>query len=670
MKALILNSGLGSRMGVLTSEHPKCMTEVSPKETILSRQLNQLVDVGIEDVVMTTGLFDGVLERYCQSLDLPLRIRFVKNPVYDKTNYIYSIHCARELLRDDDILLMHGDLVFENEALDMILAAPGSGMAVSSTLPLPEKDFKAVVKDGSVQKVGTGFFGAGAMAAQALYKLEKADWLRWLDKIAEYCEAGNTGVYAENALNDLDGAANVRAVDVRDLLCAEIDNPDDLAAVSARLREIESRTVYMTFSTDILHGGHVAIIRKAARLGRLIVGVLSDEAVAEYKRFPLVSARERKKLFESIAGVWRVVDQRTLSYKENIEKYHPDIVVHGDDWTTGFQKPVRDEVVSLLAAYGGRLVEFPYSVDPEYKAMEERARAELSLPDVRRARLRKTLELKGFATAMEAHSGITGLIVENTKVYQDGGTHQFDAMWISSLCDSTAKGKPDIELVDMTSRFRTIDDIMEVTTKPIIFDGDTGGLTEHFVYTVRSLERMGVSMVIIEDKTGLKKNSLFGTEVAQTQDSIENFSAKIRAGKQAQKTKDFMICARIESLILERGMEDALERAFAFTAAGADAIMIHSRKKDPSEIKEFIRRFREKDAATPIVLVPTSFNSVYEEEWKELGANIVIYANQLTRTGFPAMQDAARTILEHHRAQECDSKCMSIKDIINLIPAE
>jgi phosphoenolpyruvate phosphomutase len=670
MKALILNSGLGSRMGVLTFEHPKCMTEVSPRETILSRQLRQLADAGISEVVMTTGLFDSVLENYCRALDLPLHIQFVKNPVYDKTNYIYSIHCAREFLLDDDIVLMHGDLVFENEVLDMVLAAPGSCMAVSSTLPLPEKDFKAVVRDGFVQKVGVGFFEEGAMEAQALYKLARADWRLWLDKISAFCESGDVKVYAENALNALDGAAHVRALDVRDLLCAEIDNPGDLAAVSAKLAAIESRTVYMSFSSDILHGGHVAILRKAARLGRLIVGVLSDEAVSSYKRFPLVPAKERKKLFGSIAGVWKVVDQNTLSYKENIEALRPDIVVHGDDWTSGFQKPIRDEVVSLLSAYGGRLVEFPYAADPEYKAVEDRTRAEFSLPDVRRARLRRILGMKGFATAMEAHSGITGLIVEKTVVYENGATRQFDAMWVSSLCDSTAKGKPDIELVDMTSRFRTIDDIMEVTTKPIIFDGDTGGLTEHFVYTVRSLERMGVSMVIIEDKTGLKKNSLFGTEVAQTQDSIENFSAKIRAGKKAQKTRDFMICARIESLILERGMDDALARAFAFAEAGADAIMIHSRKKAPSEIFEFIEKFRAKDASTPIVLVPTSFNSVTEEEFKQHGANIVIYANQLTRTGFPAMQNAARSILEHHRAKECDAMCMSIKDIITLIPEE
>ena len=668
MKALILNSGLGHRMGVLTSEHPKCMTEISPRETILSRQLCMLAGAGIDEVVITTGYYDTVLVDYCRSLDLPIRISFVKNPIFDKTNYIYSIYCAREQL-DDDVILMHGDLVFENEVLDRVLSSKSSCMTVSSTLPLPEKDFKAVVRDGRVIRVGVDFFQE-AMEAQPLYKLLREDWKKWLNRIVEFCEAGNTNVYAENALNELDGACNIEALDVQDLLCAEIDNQEDLAVVSEKLREVEERTVYMTFSTDIIHGGHIAIIRKAEKLGKLIIGILSDEAVAGYKRYPLVPATERKKLFENIAGVYKVVDQQTLSYRDNLLKYRPDYVVHGDDWVTGFQKPVRDEVISILDSYGGKLVEFPYSNNPEYKEMENRARAELSLPDMRRARLKKTLEMKGLVTAMEAHSGITGLIVEKTAVYQNGGTRQFDAMWISSLCDSTAKGKPDIELVDMTSRFRTIDDIMEVTTKPIIFDGDTGGLTEHFVYTVRTLERMGVSMIIIEDKTGLKKNSLFGTEVKQTQDSIENFSAKIRAGKKAQKTQDFMICARIESLILERGMEDALTRAFAFTEAGADAIMFHSRKKDPSEIKEFIARFREKDKTTPIVLVPTSFNTVYEEEWKELGANIIIYANQLTRTGFPAMQDAARTILETHRAKECDDKCMSIKEIITLIPEE
>jgi phosphoenolpyruvate phosphomutase len=413
------------------------------------------------------------------------------------------------------------------------------------------------------------------------------------------------------------------------------------------------------------------MINQAAQLGELTVGVLTDEVVASYKRYPLLSCNERMKIVSAIHGVSHVVQQNTMSYKEAILKYHPDYIVHGDDWRDGIQRPIRQEVIELLATYGGELKEFPYSTNEEYDKIEAHARLQLAMPDMRRARLKKLIGMKGLVNAIEAHSGITGLIAEDTTIVQDGKTYQFDAMWVSSLCDSIAKGKPDIELVDMTSRFRTIDDIMEVTTKPIIFDGDTGGLTEHFVYTVRSLERMGVSMVIIEDKTGLKKNSLFGTEVKQTQDTIENFCAKLRAGKLAQKTTDFMICARIESLILEQGMEDALKRAEAYVNLGrADAIMIHSRKKDPAEIFEFVAKFRQKDAITPIVVVPTSFDTVTEEEFKARGVNVVIYANQLTRSAFPIMQQTARTILEQHRAKEADEQCMSIKDIITLIPEE
>ncbi len=672
MKALILNSGLGHRMGALTAEHPKCMTEIGENETILSLQLKQIARSGIEEVVMTTGYYDRVLMEYCHSLHLPLRYTFVKNPVYDQTNYIYSIYCAREYLADTDLVMMHGDLVFETAVFDMVVNAQESCMTVSSTLALPEKDFKAVVKDGWVKAVGVQFF-EDALAAQPLYKLNQGDWSVWLSNIVAYCQSGDSAkvkCYAENALNEVTENCKIKALDVADLLCGEIDTPEDLVAVCNARKKLADRTVYMCFSTDILHSGHIAIIQKASGLGKLTVGVLSDEAVTSYKRFPLLPFAERKAMLENIVGVDRVVEQRTLSYTENLLAYRPDVVVHGDDWRTGFQKPVRDEVVNVLGTYGGLLVEYPYANDDRYKALEERARYNLSLPDIRRARLKKTISMKGTVTAMEAHSGITGLIVEKTVIYQNGEAHQFDAMWVSSLCDSTAKGKPDIELVDMTSRFRTIDDIMEVTTKPIIFDGDTGGLTEHFVYTVKTLERMGVSMVIIEDKTGLKKNSLFGTEVHQTQDTIENFCEKIAAGKKAQKTKDFMICARIESLILEQGMADALERAFAFVKAGADAIMIHSRKKDPSEIFEFVEKFRAEDESTPIVVVPTSFNTVYEEEFKARGVNVIIYANQLTRTGFPAMQNAARLILENHRAKECDDVCMSIKDIINLIPEE
>lgn len=670
MKALILNSGVGRRMGVLTSEHPKCMTEIAPGETILSRQLRLLARCGIREAVITTGLFDSVLRDYCRSLELPLEISFVFNPDYAETNYIQSIRCAEPLLRGEDIVLMHGDLVFEQGVLGRVLASPVSCMTVSSTLPLPQKDFKAVVQDGRIMKVGIEFFD-DALTAQPLYKLLRRDWLMWLDKICEFCDGGQRKCYAENAFNTISDECEVYAMDYKDKLCAEIDTPEDMEAVSRQLAGTAERSVYMCFSADMLHSGHMAIIKKAQTLGRLTIGVLSDEAVASYKRFPLIPFEERKSLIENISGVERVVEQKTLSYADILRRLKPDYVVHGDDWVDGFQRPIRDEVVSVLAEYGGELVEFPYSRDAKYDELERLSRAQLSMPDMRRGRLKKLLAMKGCVTAMETHSGITGLIVEKTTVLQEGKTYQFDAMWVSSLCDSTAKGKPDIELVDMTSRFRTIDDIMEVTTKPVIFDGDTGGLTEHFVYTVRSLERMGVSMVIIEDKTGLKKNSLFGTEVKQTQDTIENFCAKIAAGKKAQKTKDFMICARIESLILEQGMDDALTRAHAYTAAGADAIMIHSRKKDPAEIFEFIEKFRAVNSVTPIVLVPTSFNSVYEDEFKARGANVIIYANQLTRSGFPAMKKTAEMILENHRAKEADEQmCMPIKQILTLIPEE
>ncbi len=428
------------------------------------------------------------------------------------------------------------------------------------------------------------------------------------------------------------------------------------------------KTVYTCFCTDIIHDGHLNIIKEAHKIGKVIVGCLSDEALIRYNKFPTIGQEERIKLYRSIDGVEEVVIQNDMLYDDAITLIQPDYVIHGDNWKEGPEKAIRDHVENLLKAYGGKLVDIPYTYNEKVKKIDMQLREKLAMPEYRRKRLRQLISMTPIVKVMEAHSGLTGLIVEKTVIESsDGKLDQFDAMWISSLCDSTAKGKPDIELVDMTSRFRTIDDIMEVTTKPIIFDGDTGGLTEHFVYTVRSLERMGVSAIIIEDKKGLKKNSLFGTEVKQTQATIEEMSAKISAGKKAQLTDDFMIIARIESLILEKGMEDALERARAFVKAGADGIMIHSRKKDPAEIIEFCDRFRKEDSKTPIVVVPSSFNTITEEELAEHGVNIVIYANQLTRSAFPAMQQTAIDILKYHRAKEVDDRLMPIKQIITLI---
>lgn len=428
------------------------------------------------------------------------------------------------------------------------------------------------------------------------------------------------------------------------------------------------KTVYTCFSTDVIHDGHKNIIEQASRYGRVIVGCLSDREMIRCTKFPTKTIEERIAIYRSLEGVEGVVIQDDMLYNDVIEKLHPDYVVHGDNWKSGAEKAVREHVERLVASYGGQIIDIPYTYSEEVKKVDERLRERLSMPEFRRKRLRQLIDMTPVVKTMEAHSGLTGLIVEKTVVKGlDGRLDQFDAMWISSLCDSTDRGKPDIELVDMTSRLRTINDIMEVTTKPIILDGDTGGLTEHFVYNVRTLERMGVSAVIIEDKTGLKKNSLFGTEVEQSQDSIEHFSAKISAGKRAQLSEDFMIIARIESLILEKGMEDALQRAYAFTEAGADGIMIHSRKKDPTEIFTFCDRFREWDKKTPLVVVPTSFNQVTEDIFAAHGVNIVIYANQLMRAAFPVMKQTAEEILRSHRAQEVDSALMPFKDIIRLI---
>lgn len=427
------------------------------------------------------------------------------------------------------------------------------------------------------------------------------------------------------------------------------------------------KQVYICFSTDILHNGHLIILKKAAALGEVTVGLLTDEAVASFKHYPLIPLEERIQMFESIKGVSRVVVQDSLDYSDILRKLKPDIVVHGDDWLVGYQANIRQKVIDVLGEWGGELVEYPYTHTPTEESLSHLDQL-LSLPETRRSRLRRLLAYKPCLSVLEAHNGLTGLIVEKTVVETEQGRRQFDAIWVSSLCDSTAKGKPDIELVDMTSRINTIEEIMEVTTKPIILDGDTGGQVEHFVYNVQTLERMGISAIIIEDKKGLKKNSLFGTGAGQMQDSIEDFCAKITAGKNAQKTRDFMIIARCESLILEQGLEDALQRCHAYVKAGADGIMIHSRQKTPDEVYAFCDAFRKEDPKTPIVVVPTTYNDVPEEDLAAHGVNVVIHANHLIRSAFPAMQATARTILQHHCSKDADKLCMSIKEILTLLP--
>ena len=428
------------------------------------------------------------------------------------------------------------------------------------------------------------------------------------------------------------------------------------------------KKVYVAMSADIIHPGHLNIIENAAKYGEVTVGVLTDKAISSYKRLPYLKYEQRAQIVQAIKNVKEVIPQDSLDYRPNLKLLKPDFVIHGDDWKEGVQKETRQQVIETITEWGGQLIEIPYTKGISSTQLNNAVREIGTTPDIRRAALRRLLYAKPIVRIIEAHNGLTGLIVENTKVEIDNSLREFDGMWASSLTDSTVRGKPDIEAVDITTRLTNINDLLEVTTKPIIFDGDTGGKIEHFIYTVRTLERLGVSAIIIEDKIGLKKNSLFGTDVEQQQDSIEHFCAKIKAGKRSQVTDDFMIIARIESLILKAGLEDAIERAKAYIDAGCDGIMIHSKDSKPDEILEYCNRAKSFKKKVPIVVIPTTYDTIYESELADAGANIVIYANQLLRSAYPAMVDTAKKILTYGRAFEAQENLMSIKEILTLIP--
>ena len=426
-----------------------------------------------------------------------------------------------------------------------------------------------------------------------------------------------------------------------------------------------SKKIYVGMSADLIHPGHMNILKEAAKLGEVTIGLLTDKAIASYKRLPYMAYDQRKDVIENIKGVLEVIPQETLDYRPNLKLLKPDIVVHGDDWKEGIQSQTRQQVIDTLSEWEGKLVEISYTEGICSTDINKSLRELGTTPDVRRSRLRRLIDAKDVVRIMESHNALSGLIVETIK--SDIGV-EYDGMWSSSLTDSTSKGKPDIEAVDVSTRISTINEIFEVTTKPMIYDADTGGIAEHFAFTVRTLERTGISAVIIEDKTGLKKNSLFGNDVSQTQDTIENFCNKIKMGKAAQITDDFMIISRIESLILEAGMDDAIKRAKAYIDAGTDGIMIHSRQKEPDEILEFCKILREFNENIPIVVVPTSFNQITAKELSEAGINVVIYANHMLRAAYPGMMNVAKSILDNDRSMEAEKDLLSIKKILDLIP--
>lgn len=428
------------------------------------------------------------------------------------------------------------------------------------------------------------------------------------------------------------------------------------------------KTVYIAMSADIVHPGHLNIIKEGQKLGDVTIGLLTDRAIASYKRVPLMTYEQRFEIINNIKGVTKVIAQETLDYRPNLRLLKPDFVVHGTDWQQGVQKQTRQQVIDTLSEWGGVLVEPEYTGGISSTQLQAKIKAAGVSPSMRLSQLRRMIAAKGYVRVIEAHNGLSALIAENVcSKDRQGKLEQFDAMWISSLTDSIAKGKPDTEVVDRSSRLATINEVLDVTTKPVIVDGDTGGHTEHFIHTIRSLERIGVSAIVVEDKCGLKRNSLHSRPVEHAQEDPRVFAAKLRAGVNAKLNDDFMIIARIESLVLGKGQADALQRAREYIGAGADAIMIHSKDATGSDIEQFARAYDALPAKRPLMLVPTSYSTRREEELVNWGAQIVVYANQLLRAAYPAMERAALSILEHHRAHEAEELCMPVEDFLNIV---
>ncbi|MDJ0824059.1 MAG: phosphoenolpyruvate mutase [Rhodobacter sp.] len=425
--------------------------------------------------------------------------------------------------------------------------------------------------------------------------------------------------------------------------------------------------VYVSMTAEILHNGHLRILKEAKKHGRVTVGLLTDRALENKKPIPLLSFEQRKEILEALDCVDEVIAQDEWDYDACIDTHKPRVFVHGDKWD-GPLTGMRERAIARLESYGGTFVELPYSHEFDGTHIAPQMAASLATPFAKQKAFRRMMQSKRLVRFLEAHSPLAALIGEHTKVQRNGDVLQYDGFWSSSLTDSTEMGLPDIEALDVTRRLQNIDEIFEVTTKPLVFDADTGGKAEHFELKVRTMERMGIAAAIIEDKTGLKKNSLLGTSVPQTQASIPEFQEKIRAGIEGQKYRGMMIIARLESLILGQGIDDALRRADAYVTAGAGAVMIHSKERDPAQVFAFTDAFAQDHPEVPIVAVPSSYNTVHDHELQAHGIKMIIYANHMLRSSYKAMEQTARAILEHGRTAEIEDEIITIPQILKLIP--
>ncbi len=421
------------------------------------------------------------------------------------------------------------------------------------------------------------------------------------------------------------------------------------------------KIVYVGLAADILHEGHINILEQANKLGKVIVGLLTDEAIASYKKIPHLNYKQREIVLKNIKYVFKLIPQKTLDYRPNLLKLKPHYVVHGDDWRKGIQKKTRSQVISTLKKWKGKLIEPEYTKDISSTIIKKKILDIGTTPDIRKSKLSRLLEAKKIVRILESHSPLTGLIIENLKLIEKNNFQEFDGMWSSSLTDSALRGKPDNQSVDYSTRMSGLNEILDVTTKPIIFDADNGGRLEHIAFMVKTLERMGVSAVIIEDKIGLKKNSLFADQKGAKQDTIKNFCKKIKKARNTKISDDFLIIARIESFILGKNLSDAMKRAEMYSKSGADAILIHSKEKTPKQIISFAKKFTKSKFYKPIVAVPSSYSKTYEKTLSKYGIKIIIYANHMMRASYPAMVNLANSILKNKRSYDFEKKLYLLK---------
>jgi phosphoenolpyruvate phosphomutase / 2-hydroxyethylphosphonate cytidylyltransferase len=683
-RAIILAAGKSRRLSHLTGDIPKSFLKVGNKK-LIEIMLDALNERGITSVCILVGYMKNKFFEEIGTSYKNLNITYIQVDEFETCNHSWSLYLtkATHLIKEEDVLILHADTYFDTTILDNLLEHESENVVGTFNFSDFNGETRCLVygsngESSSIQYknamqepnlVGE-FMGLSkfskAFMREFYYYLENYFPIYGKKDPYEICLNNFMQLNREKINYVLSSKDWVNINYELDLIKAKnlyvTNNPD------VELENSEEKVVYLGMAVDFIHPGHVNIIKKASELGKLVIGLLTDEAICKYKRSPILKYEDRKKIIESIKGVSLVMKENDEDYRDTLRTLKPDIVVHGDDWKFDNRSYLREKIIVTLKEYGGELVEFPSTVGYSESELIEKYLEIGTTPDKRRSKLKELIHNKKIVRILEVHNGLTGRIVEKTQITVGPFIREFDGMWLSSLTDSTAKGKPDTKCVDFTSRAQTIDSIFEVTTKPMIVDADDGGLPEHFEFMVRTLERLGVSAVIIEDKIGAKRNSLFGTDVKQTQDSIENFSFKINSGKKALITNQLMIVARIESLILKAGLEDALKRAKAYIEAGADGIMIHSKERTPHEIVAFCKEYANFERKVSLIVVPSSYSSIQEKDLIDLGVNVVIYANHLLRSAYPAMQKTAKTILLNGRAAEADEFCMPIKDILTLIP--